>query len=337
MKRNNRLITASLLLISVLTLLPFFPAIAEVPDAFQNSELQREVYMPDGSGPFRYYAQNDPVWRKATYEGAGASKIRPFGDGGCNPTSLAMVVASLVPAERLNLLGMSAARGRTFTLCSCSVNKYYCHKHYKDASHIPSTLTTSEDFSAVLPLAFADFATGNNTSRRFYRLLGKRNGGNGGTAQTLFAPIAEIYGLSYRATRELGDALATLDRGGMVIALCSGRSQLFSGGNGHYVVICSYDEDYIYVMDPFIRDKYAKDRHGVIEPVEIGVKKVKHSNIRRIGFGNYSLFEPAPETYYASLPLLLNPYTPEYASTTYSGGLVAVDVSNPLFNTAFHS
>lgn len=290
------------------------PALAEVPEAYQHSAMQRQVYMPNGSGPFQYYAQNDPIWSRTIYEALDSDSLRVFGDGGCNPTSLAMVVASLVPTERLNLLGMSAAGGRTFTLCSCSVNKYNCHQHRKDANHQISTLVSGEDFRAVLPLAIADFATGNNPISQIYRVPGKRSGGNGGTSQNLFAPIAEVFGLSHRLTRDIDQMLATLDRGGMAIALCSGNTQIFSGSNGHYVVICSYDEEYLYVMDPYVRDTYKKDRRKIIEPVDTGIKKVKRDSVKHTGFGNYALFEPAPETYYASMPILINPYTSQTAS-----------------------
>ncbi len=308
---QKKMIRIFVMLLLVSISLATLPVHAEVPQEYQNSALERLVYMPNGSGPFQYYAQNDPVWQKAVYESPNSDTQRPFGDGGCNPTSLAMVVASLVPTERLNLLGMSAAEGRTFQLCSCSVNKFYCHVHRKDAEHTQVTLTSGEDFRAVLPLAIADFATGNNHQYETYRVRGKRSGGNGGTSQNLFAPIAAAYGLSFQSTREIDQVLATLDRGGMAIALCSGNSQIFSGSNGHYIVICSYDAEYLYIMDPYVRDVYKKDKKGIIENIDVGVKKVKRSNIARTGFGNYALFEPAVPTYYASLPVYINPYTGE--------------------------
>ncbi len=291
---------ASMLLCSV--------SFAEVPEEYTHSELQRQVYMPNGSGPFQYYAQNDPIWQRTIYEASRSDSQRVFGDGGCNPTSLAMVVASLVPADRLNLLGLQAAKGRTFTLCSCSVNKYFCHQHRKDAAHVQSTLVSGRDFLQVLPLAIGDFATGNNSFNELYRVRSTRSGGNGGTSKNLFQPIADAYGLSYELTKEFDRVLGTLDRGGMAIALCSGNSQIFSGSNGHYVVLCSYDKEYIYVMDPYVRDEYKRDRNGIIESVDVGIKKVKLENISHTGFGNFALFEPAPQTYYASIPLLADPY-----------------------------
>lgn len=318
-----RLMIALLVVITFLSSVYAAHVLAEGAERFEDSTLQRLVYMPNGSGPFHYYAQNDPVWSRLVYEGPKASTNRPFGDGGCNPTALAMVVASLVPADRLNLLGMNTAPGATVTMCPCSINNPSCYLSRKDPSHVSYTLVTGEDFAATLPLAFGNFATGNNASQRLYRLLGSSQGGNGGTTMDLFEPIAAIYGLSTRNTYDMDEIYATLDRGGMVIALCSGITQIFSGGNGHYVVIASYDDDYLYVMDPFIRDKYKKDRFALIEKLDDGILRVKRTSQKHIGFGQFALFEKAPDAYYADLPVLLNPYTSEIAATGTVGSLTA--------------
>ena len=310
MRKKKPLLCAALFLACALMCTA---GLAEVPAEYAASRLQRQVYMPDGSGPFQYYAQNDPVWQRTIYEPMESDTQRVFGDGGCNPTSLAMVVASLVPVERLNLLGLIAARGRTFTLCSCSVNKYFCFQHRKDPDHVQSTLITGQDFLKVLPLALADYATGNNPTYDRYRLPGTRSGGNGGTSKNLFEPIAALFALDYQLTQEFDQVLSTLNRGGMAIALCSGNTQIFSGSNGHYVVLCAYDDEYLYIMDPFVRDGYKKDRQKIIEPVEDGVKKVKLENLSRCGFGNYALFVPAPTPYYAGIQPLVNPYTTDSA------------------------
>jgi len=322
MKKMTRRLLIAILVITSLSSVSF-TAFAELPTSFDNSRFQRVVYMPNGAGPFHYYAQNDPIWNNLVYESANASSQRPFGEGGCNPTALAMVVATLVPTERLNMLGMSAAKGRAYTVCTCSVNKFYCHMGRKDPSHVRSTLITGDDFATALPLAFGDFAAGNNTGNRLHRLVGSRQGGNGGTSKTLFEPIANIYGLSLRISREMSDVIATLDRGGMVIALCSGKSHIFGSGNGHYVVIASYDDQYLYLMDPFVRRSYAQDRKGLIEQLDDGILRIERTCGKSVGFGTYALFEPAPSTYYASLPVLLNPYTREVASISVDGSLSA--------------
>ncbi len=278
---------------------------ADVPEGYVQSDLRRRVTMPNGAGPYQYYAQNDPIWERSIYEASRSSSLRLFGDGGCNPTSLAMVVASLVPPEYLGLIAEESAKHRDFSLCSCSVSSFFCQEHKTGRLHTPTPLVTGWDYLSVLPLVFGNYATGNNPTFTMYRLAGAKAGANGGTSTNLFAPIAQAYGLTYTMTRSERDIYATLDRGGMAIALSSGRTQIFSGSNGHYLVICSYDDTYLYILDPYVRDTYTKDRHHVIEKVEPGVLKIRRDSLARTGIGNYALFEPAPPTYYAERIRLL--------------------------------
>ena len=56
----------------------------------------RTVSVP-GRGEIQYYAQNDPVWAAMRYEARKSKQARPFGQGGCGPTSMAMAIANLVP------------------------------------------------------------------------------------------------------------------------------------------------------------------------------------------------------------------------------------------------
>ena len=280
---------------------PCASVMAEIPEAYTHSSLRRMVYMPNGAGPFQYYAQNDPIWQRTLYEANGSGSLRIFGDGGCNPTSLAIVISSLVPTKHLQLLSLQAKEGHPYALCSCSVSGTNCVVHSADPAAALSMLVTGQDFHAVLPLAFADYALGNNQDNRQYRVRSSSEGGNGGTSSAMFQPIADVFGLSYRSTRNLNELFESLDRGGMAIALCNGNSQIFSGANGHYIVVCSYDDEYVYILDPFIRDEYKKDRFKVIEPVEPGVKKIRRSNLSRTGISSYSLFEAAPVAFYANL------------------------------------
>lgn len=267
-------------------LAPCGSAVAELPEAFQHSEYRRLVYTPNGAGPFQYYAQNDPIWFHTIYEGYGTKTAkRPFGDGGCNPTALAMVIATLLPPERLpDILTFNNPK-RKFMMCEHSVNEYFCRERIP--GHGYSELTTPDDFLMVLPLVFGNYATGNNPSMKRYRVKAENNGG---TSSSMLEPLATAYGLDFGTTRSLEEALDAIDDGAMVIALCSGVKQPFSGTNGHYVVLASYDQDYIYVLDPFIRDVYPKDKKGVIEPVEPGIKKIRMENVPDLLIGYYNIF-----------------------------------------------
>lgn len=259
---------------------------AELPEAFRESKYRRLVYTPNGAGPFQYYAQNDPIWEHAAYEGFGTkTPRRPFGDGGCNPTALAMVIATLLPPEDLpNILTFNNPK-RVFKLCEHSVNEYFCRD--KTPGHTQSVLETPEDFLMALPLVFGNYATGNTPTMQRYRVMAENNGG---TSSTMLEPLATAYGLTFGTTRSLEEAMDAIDDGAMVIALCSGINQPFSGTNGHYVVVASYDADYIYVLDPYLRDVYAKDKKHVIEPVEAGIKKIRIENVPDLLIGYYNIF-----------------------------------------------
>ena len=282
-----------LLLLCLCLLACALPARAEVPEAFLPAKWRRQVTMPDGSGPFQFYAQNDPVWHNTFYEINRASTKRLFGDGGCNPTALAIVIASLVPEEELPLLLTQAAPKRDFSLCACSVNHYFCFGTYFDPAHARQPLETGQDLLLVLPLVLGDYAAGNNPTNTLHRIRSTSDGGNGGTRPTLFAPIAELYGLRTASTRSINEALAAIDRGGLVIVSCGGRGQPFSGSSGHYVVLCAYDETYLYVMDPYVREKYPNDRRRILERIEDGVLRIDRASLNRTGFNIYITFEPA--------------------------------------------
>ena len=109
-----------------------------------------------GRGEVRYYAQNDGLWIDLIYETPSSTKKRPFGDGGCNPTALAMAVRMLVDEKDLPSIASDA--GRPYSLCNCSLNKNAC-----GYGHARYYLTSPRDYDRFLPLVFADYACGNNT------------------------------------------------------------------------------------------------------------------------------------------------------------------------------
>ena len=103
------------------------------------------------------YAQNDPLWKKLVFEIQTSSRRRPFGDGGCGPTAVAMAIANLVEKEELCKLSAFASSPLGFRFCSCSVNDYWCA-----GKHLTYQLTTPDEYLRYFPLAIANFATGNN-------------------------------------------------------------------------------------------------------------------------------------------------------------------------------
>lgn len=253
----------------------------------------KEVTLPTGRGPLQYYAQNDPSWFDVLYEPDRSKTRRTFGAGGCNPTAMAMIVANLVPEERLPELIDSSFKGNGYTLCECALYGYFCHRKSEEGHRI--TLSTPEEFKALLPLALGMYAAGNNKTHQTFRA--KANGDRGGTTWDLFEYVAKSYNLTYAWSRDAKDMMRVLDAGGLGILLCSGGSQPFSNSTGHYVVVADYDDTYFYFLDPFVRDEYARDKDGIIEPVETSVKKVKIENLPDLFPSRFFMFLPTGVEY----------------------------------------
>ena len=134
-------------------------------DALEGTS--RTVNVP-GRGEMQYYAQNDPVWAAMRYEARRSKQARPFGQGGCGPTSMAMAIANLVPEESLGGISAYARVENGYTFCTCSVNQYFCNHR-----HAQYRLETPAEFRRYLPLAIASFATGNN----IWGEISRRDGG----------------------------------------------------------------------------------------------------------------------------------------------------------------
>ena len=221
-----------------------------------------------GRGEMQYYAQNDPVWAKMRYEARGSNQARPFGQGGCGPTSMAMAIANLVPEQSLGGISAYAKMESGFTFCTCSVNQYFCnHKHaqYK--------LETPAEFKRYLPVAIASFATGNNIWGEASR------NESGGTSTAFMKRVTEAYGLYFTLTKDRELALSALEGGAMVIASTGGASSPFTGG-GHYLTLASVYEGELYILDPYLKADYSKtDKRHLLTQVEPGLLKASLEDI----------------------------------------------------------
>ncbi len=242
--------------------------------AQEDSEYSRVVDVP-GRGPMQYYAQNDPQWARSLYEPVYSKNYRIFKDSGCGPTSVAMAIACQVPSERLpELIAFARKPEEGFPFCSCSVNGYRC-----DRTHELTYPTAGEDFLSHLPVIFASYATGNNTRRAKYRTE------DTATSILLFPSLAESYGLQYLAVREWEDARAAIEAGASVITTVS--RGIFTPVS-HYLFLASVDEEWIYILDPYMRENYDElDTKHILEVVEPGLVRAKLSDFDRLGFSGY--------------------------------------------------
>ncbi len=226
-----------------------------------------------GRGEMRYYAQNDGLWIDLIYESPASSKKRPFGDGGCNPTALAMAVRMLVDENELPLIGADAAR--PFSLCNCSLNKNAC-----GYGHARYYLTSPRDYDRFLPLVFGDYACGNNT--RGVRSRSEAKGTVGGYMKY----VCEAYGLALETVSDQKTGLnAVTKEDTAVIAYCA------SGGAfttvGHYVLIAWADDTNVYFLDPLCRDVYKTNNSSHVHIIQPGLVYMSRSELKYAGISGY--------------------------------------------------
>lgn len=233
-----------------------------------------------GRGPMRYYAQNDPLYEQVRYEHRNATGHRRFGWGGCVPTSLAIAIANMLPAERLPELGENTFEDNGFRFCTCTCSPFHCFR-----DHEQYRLTTSEEYSRYLPLVMAAYACGNGP-------LGTIHRHTQGTGTGLFKDVCNAYGLPYLKDATFQDAIEGIDRGGICIVSTGTSYTPFSKG-GHYMVLAGYDEGYLYILDPNIRKTYQPmDRRNLIEILDTGLLKVDCSDLHKLYLSSYFVIYP---------------------------------------------
>lgn len=249
-------------------------------DALEGTS--RTVNVP-GRGEMQYYAQNDPVWAAMRYEARKSKQARPFGQGGCGPTSMAMAIANLVPEESLGGISAYARVENGYTFCACSVNQYFCNHR-----HAQYKLETPAEFRRYLPLAIASFATGNN-------IWGETSRGDGGGTNTAFMKrVTEAYGLYFTLTKNRELALSALADGAMVIASTGGKASPFTGG-GHYLTLASVYEGSLYILDPYLKADYGKtDRRHLITQIEPGVLRVSMEDLDELLLYTFYIVDRKP-------------------------------------------
>lgn len=277
MKQKHRFLTALCLALCLSLCAAACPA-EEGQEAEQTQETlsySRTITI-DGFGDFVYYAQNDPDWDRSLYEPRFSKNYRVMHGGGCAPTAAAIALANLLTPQELPALLEQAADPETgFPYCPCAVNAF---DHYGNEHGITDP-RTPEDFRAALPVICASFATGNNAQGLVLR---KRDGF--GTSTLIFETLANAYGLAYRGYSSWENALSVLQSGGVVVTCVT--KGIFTS-TSHFMVIAAADEDYIYILDPLMRESYERDTSHLLEVVEPGLVRGRTKDVLRMGLSSF--------------------------------------------------
>ncbi len=268
--------------------------------AMDSRETRNGFVSVEGVGEWMYYSQTDPIWDRLTFEVATCARKRPFGDGGCGPTAVAMAIVNLLEPEELPKLNLYALSPYGFRFCVCSVNEYWC-----SGKHLKYRLQTAEEFVRYLPVAVASFATGNN----IWGVKGRTS--RFGTNMHYLEKLCEALELSVTQTYKMDEALAGLRSGGtMVVACASGRPFTKTS---HFLVMTGVDEEYLYILDPLRRESYEElDRKGYLELLAPGLVRVRLENVSRVGLAPMYLITRKPE---AALPSVGEPITEQPEAT----------------------
>ena len=264
-------------ILCALALLLALPLCAFAEKAAEDELVYSRYINVPGVGEWYYYAQNDPEWDNAFYESYNCRLYRRFGDAGCGPTSLAIALnKQLTPEELTSLLDHKSPRQQGFGYCPCSINGFHCY-----SGHERIYMETPEDFLKNLPRVLGAYAAGNNERRQLYR------SDFSGTSAHIFPDIAKAYGLHYRRTTDWDEAYQALQEGYSIIT--SVTKGIFTP-TSHYLVIAHADEDYIYLLDPWMRVAYDGTNAYRFEVLEPGLLRAKTKDFIHLGlYGFYMM------------------------------------------------
>lgn len=219
----------------------------------------------EGVGRWMIYAQNDTIWQRLVFEIPTSSRKRPFGDGGCGPTAVAMAIVNLVDKAELPKLGEYAASPLGYQFCSCSVTDSFCSQ-----THLSYQMSTPEEYFRYFPLAVGSFATGNNT----WGVRGRED--SFGTSMNYLEQICSVFDISVTQTYDMTEALDFMKQENTLAVACTtGYGSPFTT-TSHFIVLAGTDDEYLYALDPYRREDYAEvDPRGLLEMIAPGVVRIK--------------------------------------------------------------
>lgn len=220
-------------------------------------------------GDWVLYAQNDTTWNRLVFEAQTSRRRRPFGDGGCGPTAIATAIVNIVDKDALPGLRLYAGNPLGYRFCSCSVNEYHCNE-----AHLKYQLTTPDEYFRYLPLAVANFSTGNNK----WGVMGRVDGY--GTNMEYLDEICTVYGIVSEQTYDINEAVEFLKGEGTIAVACTGGYDSPFTSTSHFIVLAGVDEDYLYILDTLRRDSYKKwDERGWTEILTPGFVRIKLEDV----------------------------------------------------------
>ena len=278
MKKITALLTALLLALSA------FPCPAPAEEAVIPTDRAREQEALLKSAEsytkvvnilgknYLYFAQNSPEWTQLFSQEGRRNNLR-FGDSGCAIAAFANACVNVLPMERLREIdGIMQSPVYVDTFC-------LARRYGKDEDRF--LIESDADRLRFWPLTVANMAAGNNT----FHFRTDRSPG-------FYKYVLDHFGLRYLYTPDVETTLAALREGAVAVSCSSGNSSPISIV-GHFFTLVAADDEYVYILDSYVRDRFKRDSSHVIEIVEPGVLRVALKNLRRVGLQTQRIIWPA--------------------------------------------
>lgn len=232
----------------------------------KTGEVWTKLIKLPNSNNIVYYAQNSPEWGDLIFSEADHEKMQYFGDSSCVISSLSLAIANLVPMEKLSKI----------TEKMIESPKIDTHSMTRDFGLSPEErfeIKKDEDFFRYFPLVLGNYVCGNSKVKLR----------NSKQSQSNYQPILDFYGLKFIVSKKLDDLFNTIDRGGLVVTSSVG---LPFSEVGHYFVLADYDDEYIYMIDTYARDRVKYNDDGkYMQIVERGLTKFKIEDFNNVRIG----------------------------------------------------
>ena len=271
------------LIISLLLLLNFAYAEEITQEALLKSRDSYTSIVNVNGRNFVYMAQNSPEWDKLICSEKVEGKCKYFGDSGCVITAAALAIINSVPLERLS--DISTLHKRPLLIDTRSITRDF---GLKDDERF--LIEKDEDYFRYFPLVVGNWSTGNNE----YGFKGRRSHG-------FYRILLDFYGLEYFTTYKIAECVAALKEGAIIITSSGGKYSPIAPKFGHYFLLVSADEEYIYIMDPYYRDvvvgsPYPTDKRKLIEHVDKGIARFKIKDAAKLCLNLKFVIFPSDDT-----------------------------------------
>lgn len=203
---------------------------------------------------YHYFAQNSPEWEKMV-----STEIKDdrhtFGESGCACAALANAIVNCVEPDTLYRIQDIFVTPIRIDTTSLVRNRGVPYRNR-------FIISSAEDYFRYFPLCIANYAAGNN-----------RIGSRSTRSTAYYSKLFNFYSIPFRKTSSNSECLSALRSGDYVIMCSAGKHSPFSNV-GHFILCIDIDDEYVYILDSYIRDHYPLDRQSLIEIIEPGLIRI---------------------------------------------------------------